>query len=487
MLISPEYLDLIARQTLNQFMILHTDPAIRQRRANGAEAIVGIEKSNAAVERALVKHRYEHPEIAQTALWEEGQIFPLIQYQAPKSNEDALAWAHEVVHVRASKETGLDIRTESEIKRFQAASGPAKAVVIDIVAPVDGLDTAIGSVNVEFVFHTNHLYFDGISKRIFVGDFFRYLTEVGDELPDFKWGEEVENLGAPVLTLWKEGVKTSGPEFDATLGQYAGIAMRGLQNYGLNPNQTTVSPESFSIPSPPRKVTQSTPYKSVKSKVGPTASPAHLGHAAVLLALLKKKPTTPGTPDNQIYMAQSPMNGRRFLRDAEKHAKTYYPIVQASCPVIFENIKQYNLVDADKETINKYLVQATKVAKDAYKTLLSNPYTLPVGTSFHNFVTMLIASNNIPETGISSPMYTSDGVNETYIDREVSDETGKVAITIDTVRFFLNQYMPFMSIRLDSFRGRSELSLSYNDGQYTDEEASTFLQDVASFILQFIQ
>jgi hypothetical protein len=43
------------------------------------------------------------------------------------------------------------------------------------------------------------------------------------------------------------------------------------------------------------------------------------------------------------------------------------------------------------------------------------------------------------------------------------------------------------SIRLDSFRGRSELSLSYNDGQYTDEEAAAFLQDIASFMLQFIQ
>jgi hypothetical protein len=41
-------------------------------------------------------------------------------------------------------------------------------------------------------------------------------------------------------------------------------------------------------------------------------------------------------------------------------------------------------------------------------------------------------------------MYTSDGVNETYIDREISDKSGNVAITVNTVRFFLNQYMPFM-------------------------------------------
>ena len=41
-------------------------------------------------------------------------------------------------------------------------------------------------------------------------------------------------------------------------------------------------------------------------------------------------------------------------------------------------------------------------------------------------------------------MYTSDGVNEAYIDRENSDKSGNVAITVNTVRFFLNQYMPFL-------------------------------------------
>ncbi|KAF3392149.1 hypothetical protein DPV78_010718 [Talaromyces pinophilus] len=487
-----------------------TDSTIRQRRATGAENIVGIEKSNAAgandlylissvqfadpsltlsklqgkVERALVKHRFEHPEIGQTAVWEEGQISALIQYKPLKSNEEALAWAQGIVHVRAGKETGLEIRTEHEIKRFQEQSGPAKAVIVDIVAPVDSLNAPLGSTNVEFVFHTNHLYFDGISKRIFVGDFFRYLAETTDDLPELKWGEEVKNLGAPVLSLLKEGTSISGPEFDATLGQYAGIAMRGMQNYGLNPKSghglprvifhTFTTTESDAI------------YKTVKAKVDPKASPAHLGHAAVLLALLKTNPTTPETPDSQIYISQSPLNGRRFLQDV-KHGKTYYPIVQATCPVIYENIKQYNLVDADKETVNKYLVQAAKVAQECYDVWLKNPLTQTVAMSFHNFVTMLIASGNLPESGISSPLFTSDGINETYVDREISDKSGNVAITVNTVRFFLNQYMPFLSIRLDSFRGRSELSLSYNDGQYTDEEASAFLQDVASFILQFIQ
>jgi hypothetical protein len=161
------------------------------------------------------------------------------------------------------------------------------------------------------------------------------------------------------------------------------------QNYGMNPKagrglpqvifHTFTTSESEAI------------YKAVKSKVDSRASPAHLGHAAVLLALLKKKPPPLETPDSQIYTVPSPMNGRRFLQDAQ-HGKTYYPNVQASCPVIFENIKQYNVVDADEETINKYLVQATKVAQDCYGVWVNNPLTLPVAQSFCNFVINLMAS-----------------------------------------------------------------------------------------------
>jgi hypothetical protein len=231
-----------------------TDPTIQNRRAIGAEAIVGIKQSNTVgandlylissvrfadpsltlsqlqgkAERAVVKHRYEHPEIGQMAMWEQDQIMPLIQYKPLKDNEEALTWAHGIVHVRAGKETGFEVRAENELRRFQKQSGPAKAVVVDIVAPVDGFDTPLGSTSVDFVFHSNHLYFDGIGMRILVGDFFRYLAETTDDLPALKWGEEVKNLGAPVLSLLQDGVPTGGPDFDGILGQYIGSLMMGM-------------------------------------------------------------------------------------------------------------------------------------------------------------------------------------------------------------------------------------------------------------------
>jgi 15-O-acetyltransferase Tri3 len=239
-----------------------TDPSVRQRRVIGTEVIVGNKESNAAgaidlyllssvrfadasltlsqlkikLERVLVKLRFEHPEIGQTALWEEGQTLPLIQYKPLKSNEDALAWAQQLVRVRASTQTGWDIRTEKEAKRHQeGGSKPAVPVDIDVVAPVAGLDAALGSVDVEFIFHANHLYLDGLSNRMLVSDVFRYLAEEissrsTEELPGLKWGEEVQNLGAPVLTLLKTGVELSGPSHDEAMKRQINNALPGMVN-----------------------------------------------------------------------------------------------------------------------------------------------------------------------------------------------------------------------------------------------------------------
>lgn len=44
-------------------------------------------------------------------------------------------------------------------------------------------------------------------------------------------------------------------------------------------------------------------------------------------------------------------------------------------------------------------------------------------------------------------MFTSDGINERFIPREVPNPiTQEKAITVQNVRFLLNQYMPFMYV-----------------------------------------
>src|SRR4051794_14117348 len=98
-----------------------TDPRTLQRRANGTEAWVGIKSENykgqydlflntalrvcdrptakkfslstlkEKLQTALVNIRFQHPDIACTAIWDDQG--PLIQYTPPEDNQDALKWA----------------------------------------------------------------------------------------------------------------------------------------------------------------------------------------------------------------------------------------------------------------------------------------------------------------------------------------------------------------------------------------------------------
>jgi len=104
-------------------------------------------------------------------------------------------------------------------------------------------------------------------------------------------------------------------------------------------------------------------------------------------------------------------------------------------------------------------------------------------------------------------MFTSDGINERFIPREVPNPiTQKKAITVQNVRFLLNQYMPFMyvfplttkshqsltreissSLRLDSFRDRCEVSLNYKETKYNKEDAQLFLTEKVKLMLAFVE
>lgn len=78
------------------------------------------------------------------------------------------------------------------------------------------------------------------------------------------------------------------------------------------------------------------------------------------------------------------------MKDPQQ-AKTYCPVVQSTCPVSYDNIKQYNVVDVSKESIDECLIQTAKIAKEHYDKWLSNTETLVVGVTFHNFIARMIA------------------------------------------------------------------------------------------------
>jgi len=215
-----------------------------QRLANGTEALVGIKRENAKgqydnylnttlrignisslclaglkenLAAALIHLRFQHPEVACTAVWGDAGP-PHIQYRPPRDNADALTWARDTIETRVTPQTGLAVRTEVEKqRRCKAVPESAKSLVIYLIADVaDTTPLAPGAV-VDMLMHINHIYWDGISARAFVGDLLRRFGQRwgGDEqLPEYKWEDEVANLSEPILDACKVDVGTLGDEFN---------------------------------------------------------------------------------------------------------------------------------------------------------------------------------------------------------------------------------------------------------------------------------
>ncbi|KAJ9401502.1 hypothetical protein DTO282F9_1699 [Paecilomyces variotii] len=487
-----------------------TDPTIWQRQAIGAECVVGMEIPNKMgandlyllsrfqlhhpevtlkslkekLQASLLKIRFEHPEIASTVTWKDGNTW--IQYRSPKDAADAQKWAEQRIRVEASSRTALDIRTALEEQR-EVGSGPAEAVTIYVAAPVADETTSLGDTAIELVLYANHVFLDGISVRVLLGDIFRTLaselstTEPG-KLP---WGEERNNLDAPLLSLLDPSQEIAGRKFEATRMGLMGNIPRMSGSWGLKTRSENVGlPRSifhtFTVAETAKLL------RAVKERLGPKYTVTHLGHAAVFLALLKTNPPPADAPETFCTTAM-PVNSRRFLReDYAKATKTYYPVCQSSALLLFEDIQSYAPRDCDKEQLREKISRAAKHTKESYDFWMNQPSLLPASISFMSLISTALANNQ--QVPASTPMFTSDGINERFIPREVPNPiTQEKAITVQNVRFLLNQYMPFMSLRLDSFRDRCEVSLSYNETTYSNEDAESFLSETVNLMLAFAE
>lgn len=228
-----------------------------QRRGVGAEAIVGLEGQNRrgqydlymvatletaisttaaafltlahlkeSFERSLLTARFQHPECAATVSWDE-HVSAIISYQSPENDDAALAWAKSCVHVRPNAKSAYDLWGELEMERSaNHVTIPSKSFEVFLLADVPHHDTHIpAGTAVNVLIHTNHLFWDGISCRMFVGDLFRILSDFigrpsGQGVPKHNWGQEVKNLSPPILDSLSINVETLGTEFDGKCKEY---------------------------------------------------------------------------------------------------------------------------------------------------------------------------------------------------------------------------------------------------------------------------
>ncbi|KAF5865509.1 trichothecene 15-O-acetyltransferase [Aspergillus alliaceus] len=490
------------------------DPLILQRRGNGAETTSGTKERNAKgdidiwtliilhvhdipttstlslvtleekLQAALLDIRFEHPEVACTALWD-NHLGPLYQYVPPKDSEDALAWAQEAIQVRATSQTGNDIRLEIEKQRKVDGTGATKSVTIYAVADVaDKNVPLIPGTSLEILIHMNHLYWDGKAVRLFAGDLVRKLSQdLSSKQKQYKWGEEVGNLSVPVLDAMNLDMCSLDGSFDMAQEKYARGLLRTQSSWGLKFKLGEGTPcaifHNFTV-------TESKAIISaLKRRFGPKYTITHLGQAAVVLALLKANPPPDYVFGGQSFITVPPVDGRRWLR--ENHVKDYYGICLTGAVIEFEDIGSLMVDENDKDAVIEALGAGCRITKEAYDRWMSNPFQLPLGVSMYNFLATSMSSNQAPMPTVAGPLFVSDGLNDHLVPGDiVSPTTGEKLISLDRVNVFHNQYLPYILLRLESWKGASTLSLCYNDACYNASEATAFLDDVVGYMMAIL-
>ncbi|KAJ6007934.1 trichothecene 15-O-acetyltransferase [Penicillium herquei] len=402
---------------------ISADSKAVQRLANGTEAWVGIRDENAkgqydnylnttlrvgatmslslaklqeALSMALVNVRFEHPDLACTAIWgqDKNPSLPHIQYEPLASNAEALEWAKGCVTTQISNYGGLDLRLKlSQQRRAKAVAQSAPSVSVILVANAADDQAVLNEGDrVEMLMLFNHIFWDAMGSRDFVGQLQKHLGKILEtggsyKLPEFQWGDEISHLDLPILDACKVNVEALGADFEAVRAEFIDGLMRSGSSWGMPVTNGSGDPRSdwytFS------KIDSEKIIHAVKKHLGPKYTISHLGHAATVLSLLKNNPLPVDAPGDIGLVTPLPVNGRRFLRD--EVANHRFGTCQAGAVVEFPSLKTWAPCN-DAEDHTAALEKLCKQVKESYDYWLKKEFQLAVGVSKDNFLGALLAS-----------------------------------------------------------------------------------------------
>ncbi|KAI9149648.1 Trichothecene O-acetyltransferase TRI3 [Paramyrothecium foliicola] len=506
----------------HRWTISKTNPRLARRRGLGFEVIVGFEQLNRrgqydlyltaslqtvgstaspAVSLAYLKEkfestllvaRHEHPECACTAHWDE-KPHPIFEYESPESDEAALAWAKATVHAVPTSQTSQQVWYELERERQQAAVADRKAgkpVDIFLISDVPDENAPLpGGAVVDVLFHMNHLYWDGIGARIFAGYLLRQLgdfigTPAGQEPPKVQWGTELSNFHTAAIDAMKIKIETLGEEFEARGRNYVNTLAQSMNSRGM---PFKASDEAI----PRAHVLTFTPtetkdiIRAVKTRLGPKFTISHLAQAATVVAMLATYKPTTEVSETESFVAPTAVNARRYLREDLKDS--YMAGCVTGAVIKVDNVKSLLVtLDDDKDAVVAALSSATKDVKASFDLWIQDPSQLALGLRCLTFEGMMLARNPMPFDKTSGPFISSDGINELYIPTAVtSTVTGETILKTVNFTFLLNQFLPYVALRLDSWNETSMLTICYNDANFTEDETARYLKSVADFMLAF--
>ncbi|KAK1526732.1 hypothetical protein CPAR01_13260 [Colletotrichum paranaense] len=423
---------------------------------------ISLETIALQISNALVNIRFQHPEVGCSVTWATDQDPPFIVYNSPSSDEVALNWGRGLVSSIATDKTGLEVAAELSEAR-QEKPEPLPPVKVYVVAQVPETGTPLeNGARVDVLCAFNHIHWDSISSRIFVGDLLRGVGQqfnAGDQnLANspfhHPWGKEIANLNEPVLDACKTNVDALGEDYDKARHDFITELLRSA----------AIS-------------------KAIKTQLGPQFTFTHLGHAAMVLALLRVSPL-PGDISDALFLSSPlPVNGRRYLSGS--NASIRYGSCQAGASVEFAPLRSYAVDERNPEAVRMTLASLAHHVRNSYQHWLKNEFQLVIDQVKSNFLAGFLASapSSFPPT--SFPAFVSDGIVDNYIPGDVFGSSNEKIYTVESCNFHLTTYSSDVLVRMDSFKGQTSLSVCFNNGRLDENLAKAFLDAIVDFMMAF--
>ncbi|KAL8663888.1 MAG: hypothetical protein Q9168_008009 [Polycauliona sp. 1 TL-2023] len=164
--------------------------------------------------------RYEEPQIAANAIWDQQNRHRLM-YRVPQGESEVNSWLDNTILVEASNRDLLQLEAQSEHHRKRNFLHPEMTAKIYIGASVLDQSTPLQGASVRFLFQINPLFFDPVGFRCMIASFFRTFVlqlSTSDTISPthLEWDKSAGNLRPAFINLLAPEQYASTPEFRAS-------------------------------------------------------------------------------------------------------------------------------------------------------------------------------------------------------------------------------------------------------------------------------
>ncbi|KAE9380552.1 hypothetical protein N431DRAFT_325122 [Stipitochalara longipes BDJ] len=517
---------------------------------------------NSAIVSAWKKLRFEIPELVLTTSTSTKDGKPYLQYENPRSEDDVDTWVKRTLFFNLEGRSPGFLAIRNKIREIERER--ADNVFLFAQAKDDNYNPKRFG-NFQVMIYVDHLITDGVGARILLGHYLSHLASSTATTLNFKpnWQKNHEQLSPPWISLLNSTQELSGQRYEEGVLRNRDIMIRRTQdNHGIIlPKIERPAPTEVNFLTFTRRETKAL-LREVKKLAGskfddeevfdseseddetvhPQTNITHLGHAAMVLALLRLNPLSPPKTPEEPFPLYSPcwFNGRRYLLPIAGHPyprTNYIPLCLSFAPIKFPDLRKLSLSPrASKEEIKFQLVKACRTAAKKYMKIGKRNNMFPtcvkmlesLGEQMMRYVLQTKDSEQMEmineveqstspmsdaqqdisskvESSISSPseieaistekrepFFLSDGIIETYVDREyfvassnTQTKTDKVLFEVRDVKFAANADRNIV-VRMSSWQDRTTLQAEWRACDYTPVMVQCFLEDIKEIMLSIL-